>query len=944
MSVFGFGPVAMARIPLLPSDTSEPSRAAGLFEEGLFLASRSLEQADSDSSRAAETRTAYAIRARARTAPQGVWCAVAVASLEGRESVLRLGERHRPVSVPSPQWLLGVADQVLELPGVVPGLELTVSNLVVRRGGRFEAEHPGPAGGGQLGSVRVTDLSAWLVTACAGRALGSGVIAAVLDRYPGATIQDAERALVQLIRTGILLTDLLPDDLRDDPIGHLLRVVPASAPEHGFLVRLRHVLDEADRHPPGAAQRLGLLRAARDLSDRIHRADRPLTVDTLADAELRLPAAVGAKAARAAEVLWRISHRTPALRSWSDRFATAYGHHRMVPLLEAVDPAVGIGAPDAGDAIAAAAELDERRGRLLASLLADALTHGRAEVELTEAHITGLEHGAEDGGGPPPRTAEIHVRVLPGPDGPVRLLVGRHAAQTAGSAAGRFAYRLPQLAPEPATEVGGPVVAEIVCRPLTAQTAGLAVETGFAPYRIPIGVPARDGDLHPRDLAVVSTGKHLALWSHTLRRRIVPVLFSRITRDLLPPAAQLLHLLGHSRERPWHTWSWGPAARFPYTPRVSHRGTILAPQRWLLPDDLVTAAARRTAWHPHLTAWLTGTHPAVPTMVVVEESDRQLPLRLDDTGHREILRRTVLRGTRTLTEAIGHHDHEHAVAGPEGRHPLELVIALHRTTAPATVPIDPRTAPRARPADTQVPGGDWLSAALPVPVRHQDDALRRLPPAAAGGRCFWLRYRTPALGPHLRLRFPTTPGSRHDVWHSLARWSARLAEQRLSSGHLHYEPYLRETQRYGGPHAIDAAEDVFAADSALALTTLGRPADDDERLVLAAHSAAAIARLLASPPAARGGPLTHSERRRRERLRTTARTHTVPPWLAPAWTARQEALHTYRTRLSAPDTAERCASDLIHLHCNRLLGTDAGQERIARSLAIDLLHAHGRHG
>ncbi|MFD4831302.1 lantibiotic dehydratase [Streptomyces uncialis] len=936
-ALFAFGPVAMARIPLLPADTPVPQRE-GLLEEGLFLASRPTAAAPVDSARAAATRAAYAIRAGNRTTPHGVWCGVAAARLDGGGSLLRLGERHRAFSVPGAQWLLGYADRMLDEPGVVEALRITANNLASRRGDRFEAEHPGRGAGGQLGSVRVTALSEWLMSACDGPVPGAGIIDAVVDRYPGATRDDARTALVGMIRTGLLLTDLLPGNLHDDPLAHLVRKLPGTLPGHRDLVRVRELLHGADRHPPGAAERMPLLRAARDLADRVHPVERALTVDTVADAEVRLPVEVGVQAARAAEVLWRISHRTAPLRAWSQRFTAVFGRHRAVPVLEAVDPALGAGPPGAADGIAAAAVRDERRDRVLAGLLAHALAHGRDEVELSEEHIQRLGHDA----GPPPRSAEIHVRLLPEAGGALRLVVGRHAAQTAGSAAGRFASRLPSLGPGalPSCE-GGPVIAEIVCRPLTAGTAGLTGESGFAPYRIPLGVPARDGDLRPGDLAVVSTGRHVMLWSQSLQRQVVPVLFSRITRSLLSPVAQLLHLIGHAGEHPWHTWSWGTAEVFPYTPRVTFRRTVLAPQRWLLPDGLVTAAARRSTWHPRLDNWLTGTRPAVPATVLAEESDRELPLDPRDTEHQEILRRTVLRGTRSVTEALGHQRGEGAMTGPTGRHLLELVIPLHRRkTAPAP-PADPRTALRPRTADTHLPGTAWLSAALPVPDRHQDAVLRQLPPAPDGTTAFWLRYDTPALGPHLRLRYHAAPETLNGIRADLARWSAGLAGQGLSSGHLHHEPYVQETQRYGGPTALPAAESVFASDSALCLAALRHGADDDEHLVLAALSAAAITGSLASPAAARGGTLTRRERRHREHLRPLARTGGVPARLTTAWAARQDALLAYLARLPAPATTERCASDLVHLHCNRLLGPDPGRERIARSLATDLLHAHG---
>lgn len=940
--LFSFGSVAMARVPLFGSAADPASGEAphdeGLFTEGLFLSSRSAADAG-DPGRAAATRAAYAIRARSRTTPHGVWCGVAPAGLEGDRrdpSTLRLGGDHRAVSAPSPLWLWECADRMLEQPGVVERLHLTANDLAVRRGDRIEAEHPAP-GGGRLGSVRATELSVWLMAHCADRTRGEDAVAAVLDRYPGASAEAARSALVQMIRTGLLLTDLLPGDLRHDPIGHLLARAPETAAERPYLLRLRRVLGNADRCRPGAARRILLLRAARRLTDRVHVVDRPIVVDTLADADVRLPADVGRRAAEAAGALWRIGQRTSPLGDWSRRFVAAYGHQRAVPLTEAVDPAVGIGPPGALDAVAAVTEPDEGRERALAHLLTEALRTGRTEIELSEEHIARLAHRDDR----PPCTAEIHVRVLLGPDGSFRLVVGRHSAQTAGSAAGRFAPLLPPLAPRaPADGPEEPVVAEIVCSPAAVGTAGLTAETGFAPHRIPVGVPHRDGDLRLRDLAVVSTGRHLALWSRDLRRQVRPVLFSRITRDLLPGPARLLHLLGHAAERPWHAWSWGRIDGFPYTPRISYRGTVLATQRWLLPDALIAAASGRRTWRPRLAQWLAEVRPPLPGTVVAEESDRHLPLVLGDVAHQEVLRRAVLRGTRSVAEAFGHASDELPVYGPRGRHALELVVPLYRATVQERERIDPRTALRPRTADTRTPGTDWLSVALAVPARHQDAVLRQLPPVPDGTRSFWLRYRTEGLGPHLRLRYQGAPGPLRAVSEVLARWCADLYEQRLSDGLVRHEPYVRETQRYGGAAAVPAAEAVFAADSAFALAALRAP-DGTEPVVIAAVSAAAIATALAAPNAARGGPLARAERRERERLRSAVRDHAVPAGLARAWARREGALAAYGALLPAPPVAELCAADLIHLHCNRLLGTDPGRERIVRSLATDLLHARG---
>lgn len=579
--IFTHQPVAMARIPLRPAAPDHAAHSAGLLAEGVFLASRSASQAadappTDGSSRIAATWRAYDIRSRTRTTPHGVFSGVAPAPFTGQKTTLRLGAGHRAVTSPSPAWLAGVADRLLDVPELLPGLTLTANNLVLRRGDRLEAEHPAPGSGtAQRSSVRATDVSLWLLGTCRGGTQTADVLTGLGRRYPAAGEAAASSAVRQMIRAGLLLTDLLPADLRNDPLGHFLHRLPASAALRPALDRLRGLLARADEHPPGAAARLELLRAARQAVDEVLEVERPLTVDTLADAALTLPRTVGDQAAQAAGVLWQVSQLAAPATVYHEEFVRAWGHHRLVPLLDVIDPATGIGPPEDSDGIGAEGDIEPRRAALLARLLAKATAHGQAEVTVDDELVEQLAHEA---GTPPPRTAEIHVRLLRHGN-ELRVAVCPDAgSQDAGSAAGRFARWLPRLAPhEASSEDGaGPLIAEIVCRPRTGPTGALAVETRFAPHRIPLGVPERDGDLRPDDLLVTTNGSHLILWSARHDRPVIPVLFSRLAPDLLPPAARALHLIGHAGTRPWHTWSWGPAGYAPY-PLASGTRTSCSP-------------------------------------------------------------------------------------------------------------------------------------------------------------------------------------------------------------------------------------------------------------------------------------------------------------------------------------------------------------------------------
>ncbi|MFB7675854.1 lantibiotic dehydratase C-terminal domain-containing protein [Kitasatospora purpeofusca] len=159
--------------------------------------------------------------------------------------------------------------------------------------------------------------------------------------------------------------------------------------------------------------------------------------------------------------------------------------------------------------------------------------------------------------------------------------------------------------------------------------------------------------------------------------------------------------------------------------------------------------------------------------------------------------------------------------------------------------------------------------------------------------------------------FGLVGGAVEGIQQDIADLAAQLAEQHLTNGHLAATPYQRETQRYGGPGAIGAAEAVFAADSALVRT-------------------------LDTPAAARPRPTPAALRRRRETLRPQCRAAAVPADLTDLWSTLLDTLTAYRPLLT-DDVAPLCASDLIHMHCNRLLGTDRDHEHLARSLATDLL-------
>jgi thiopeptide-type bacteriocin biosynthesis protein len=941
-----FGPhptaPALARLPLLPADGAE-SHGRDLVAEGVFLASRGLGGQSEPGARSRQSVRAYGLRARFRPTPHGVFAGVALAEVTDGPARLRVGAGHRARSNPSAAWLAATCTMLLDGPhgpDILRRLTLTADATAIRRGERWEVESEPSDGASavQRATVRATAATDLVMAVCADGAVTADVVAAVRSRWPQATEPVVLDAISGLIRHGFLLADLLAGDISNDPIGRLLPALPRAHPMREPLLELRAALTAADAHAPGHPQRLKALASARDVADRITRVERPLTVDVALDAGIAVPAALVADVVEAAGILHRITPRRDPAAGFHRRFVERYGHHRYVPLLEAADPVTGVGTETPHETVGE----DPARMAVLGALIAKATGGHTVEVELEDAAIAALT-GPETTA---PHGMDVHVRLIADPavQGQLRAVV-TGGVPTAGSTVARFTSLLGHRHAEP--ERGHAVIAELTVRSRVASVQSVAPPTGFAGYRIPVAVTyGGECDLKLEDLLLVADGAHMAVWSKALNRQVLPVFYSRLSTHLLPPIARLLCVLGQGGTAPWYAWSWGAATAGPFQPRVRYRNTIISLARWTLPHTLIDVAADGDRWEAELDRWRSEAVPAPPPTVVTEADDRQLPLALDHCDDRALLRRYIRRGLTAVTEPPGGQCSSGAVAtGPSGRHVVELVIPLIRRADPVAPPRHVAVPVRARGQGLFHPGGPWLSLAIPTAPHLQDELLRDL--AAVAGELaegwdswFWLRYNTAALGHHVRARFhgrPETLGGR--ILPAIAAWAATMTDRRLA-GRMTVECYDQEIERYGGPGAIKRAEDVFAADSRIAIALLSE--DAEGRIAAAAQVAATIARTVAGSDlsALDGRHLDRAARQTMNRLRPLVRTaddvdDEEKPGGKELYAALCERLDAYRDAVPVLLRAT-CASSLIHMHANRTL-SPPDNEPLMRALAADLI-------
>ncbi|MFI1252267.1 lantibiotic dehydratase [Streptomyces netropsis] len=882
--------------------------ADDLFREAIALASPSLAHvldkaaaghplSPKEIRRAARAVTRYQLRMSGRATPFGIMAGVTAAGF-GPAPEARWGSAHTKAARADMGWLFDVVARLERDPTVLALLSVTANDLCTVRGDRLvlpfvpaQDPHEGSHRGGaatQEVSVRHTEPVRRAFELAATPVTWPDLVKLLGEDHPEVATNTVARMAAELVRLGLLLTQLRPPLDDGDPVEHVLGLLAGHS---GVLSPdSRRVVDELIDIRSGlaayAAAPVGrggpALTAVTDRMRALRPAERPVQVDLALDADVRLPDVVRAEAERAARALVSLSAGRPGPRHFRDyhaKFLERYGTGRSVPLLELLDPARGLGVPDGYGAAHApggrsggeAGEGLAARDRLLLAWAQEAAMASQREILLDDellAELRGAGAGPapEDAPGPPPSfdlLAELLAdSVTAMAEGEFRLIVGG-VSGGAGAVAGRFAHVLGEAAADfgrvvraVPTRNPAAVRAQLGFSPRTGKAANVSKVPRWLDHTITVSAFADRGSPHAlglAELAVVAEPGRLALVSTALGREVVPTLPTMVlTPGNAPDVARFLEEIQRGGEAAWPGWDWGTAAALPYLPRVRYGRTVLAPARWRPADPALGAPTTPPdTWRRRFAAWRA--RAGVPAEVASVYADHRIALDLEDPEHLELLRHEWQRRPGAFLQELpaeGAYGH-----GWSAGRPTEVAFPLVRTTPGTARP--PAIGP-GRPHPVYGPGSQWLYAKLYCAAEHQDTLLaRRLPGLLSRlpegvDRWHFLRYTDPA--PHLRLRFHGTPevlGGQ--LLPLLERWADELRRQGWCARTV-LDAYEPEWERYGGPEAMGDAEAAFDADSRACLEQVALlregALDIDPRLLAAANYVDLAHRFFRDP----GGP------------------------------------------------------------------------------------------
>ncbi|MFJ8250848.1 lantibiotic dehydratase [Streptomyces sp. NPDC094466] len=808
------------------------------------------------------TRTAYsaakyALRLSARPTPFGIFAGVAPADA-GSRAAARVGGAHRKYVRPDAGWLTAAVAEGAFASEAGPGREVTfvANDLCFSRGDRLHSPWSRTVEDGTVRMNHVSVALTPLVRRLWELAARPVTLPALLRdgqrrlRESGADgAEDVAGTVRRLVDNGYLLSSALTHTLTTEDLGML-----AGAADDASLALIRRSLDAYAASPVGAGtDSLAAATSAMHGLRGFHRP--PVQVDLLADADVTVPPAVTRSLEELVGDLWAISPRDvtpPHITRYAAAFVERYGSGVPVPVPEVIDPVTGLGYPEGYDTSAVREDHpeDPARASVLADLLLAAVAAGQQEVELDDAVLERLRPAS--GTDAPPSSVELCVQILAPDlraieDADFQILISRYSgSRTAGATAGRFSYLTGQT--EGIRRLlgrqtdDGPLYAQLRFDPSATAALNLGQVPDVLPYQLPVGLhhdPDDPGVIDWRDLAFTSQQGVLRLVRSRDGREVVPVSANALNlRTMAPSQARLLCEISESTFPGWQTWNWGALGKMPFLPRVRRGRTVIQPAWWRPSEAMERADLPWPRWKSELAAWRAKWR--VPRHVQIVVADEVLPLDLDNSLHQGLLRREI--GSRTIRLS------ENLTADPgcfgwlDG-HAHEIVVPFGRPErATRTAPVLLRHPSPAR--DTPVthgPGGEWLYLKARLSADAQDEFLScHLPPLVNSlhphiDRWFYVRYADPE--PELRLRFHGEPRALCDALPDLHRTFADLRERRLL-GDVVVDTYRPEADRYGGPEAIDAAEELFTLDSHSAILQLRLRADG--RLTLPDELLAAV--------------------------------------------------------------------------------------------------------
>ncbi|MFH8588112.1 lantibiotic dehydratase [Streptomyces celluloflavus] len=768
----------------------------------------------------------YALRIATRTTPFGVFGGTAVVGLGAEPLVLGRREEHRKHARVGFTYLKDLTD--LAVAGLGPRLRVVANPTAYLTGDRIAVMVNPQADEGKVNetsSVRHTPPVRHAIGMAHRPVALAAIRESLAEAFPDADREVLARFVGQLVRHGILLTELTPSAFDTDPMARWTRACQGG--DGPLAQRLRAAREaiasyRATAVGEGTRELRAVYAALRTDGNAVQ---EQLQVDLSLAMSGQVPAHIAPEIEAAVDALMRMSLLSsgfPELRRHTELFADTFGRS-LVPLHRLFDPVRGIGAPAGypssphrpNEGVQHGDESFLAGRRLRAALIDRARRTGTTTVTITPEDLAAFPAAA----GTPPTSYDVFFQLDRGEGDDIRITLSPVGVATpAGKAGGRFAHGDPAVEAHVREVIGAEkavhgdaLLCELDYVSNRSRVNNVAVAPSVYDYRLKVttGVWEDAGEPAPEqiafaDLLVGVEGGRFHLVHAPTGRPVEIRTANLVTPEIATGVVRFLQEIALDGVcRPAWTWSeLEPLADF--LPGVEFGGVTLSPPLWRVPALTGTPGEQ----DERLVRW--AAEAGLPDHVHIGTHDNRLLLHLADRIHRDLLRREAGDGAEFVAQAPAPHRMGIVRDRAGRRYASEAVfsaVARRPVSAPPP-PAAPRYDVAADALRTLTPGDEWWYLRVYGEREAQNEILSRL--AGAGeefeDNWFYVRYGDPA--DHLRIRVRSGPVPFERVREVIGGCVRDRLAHRFS-----VDTYVRELERYGGAGAMPIAEQIFCTES-----------------------------------------------------------------------------------------------------------------------------------
>ncbi|WP_342434542.1 lantibiotic dehydratase [Paenibacillus sp. FSL H7-0442] len=692
----------------------------------------------------------------------------------------------------------------------------------------------------------------------------------------------------------------------------------------------------------------------------------------------------------------------PHWTQYRNDFIEKYGIDCQVPILELLDEDLGLGAPPDYKYPESRYSLEHpilnaEREKVLANWITNVIKEGKIEIELTDKKLKRIETLSDEL--LPPTSIEMYVTIAANSEEALKnneykIIINPNSGSAgAGKTFGRFGPILDKTAREKITNTykiqeeyrKDAIFAELVYLTVNSRHSNVVITNKSCSHQIVLGTNYSNVDTSKQisisDLYVGCTYNYFYLKSQSLNKEIIPVSTNMLNYNNAPNVYRFLMEISQERHRSILPFQWGGLSEFPMLPRVKYKNIILSLAKWSLNknNDELKKCKKEEDWIEGFEKWRGEWR--VPRYVYITTSVSDNRALIDLKNEFFILelfeKYHKLSDSQSLwlTES-GFEPSDVWARGKEGRFIAEYVIPLVRTNVEE--PLTPKQCEdmnliqrpiREHSNIIYLPGSEWLYIKLYGMSEREEEFIgnyirtfcEQVENQGIINRYFIVRYKDPDH--HIRLRLH---GEESVVCKQLIpaihMWARRLKAEGLLSKII-FDSYEPEIERYGGKRLISIAERFFAVDSKITVELVSLKYNNKLNVPIEIIGFISVIDILNQfiPAVERQVTWFHEEEWHKEHVKDFMKDRTFYIILCDVsdnWSSlrnleygdyflskfqeRKKIINEYKEALEhekdLTNTFSNILGSLIHMHLNRLIGTNRKVERKIMSLLSHSLY------